>query len=406
MAASPTQATPTAPAGDTTIEGWTWADGTPVKAVTVKAAKEDKKLTAATPLPYDTKQHQNWSLLLDDGTAIGLSGEVTAQPPSPFFGLIALREGKTVNALNPSADPFATSRSSFVQEDAEHPGKGGPFPSLVAAAGKGFVFASTETFNGFGSDSPSTTLYRVDAVGGIPVKLATIEHPTVDGIRDRVKDLAVGPDETGAQRVYWTEGTTVREGTLRSMPLAGGALRTEGKGLEHPMPSAAGLFVERVEYAEPEALDTVTAIGTMKDGTFTPVLAPKQGSRFDPGSVSLSPDGGSLAIGEKIDVESDASARAIVVNPGTRAATVAAKDVLGGTALDWHSSAGRWVSSPGQRLTILGPGGAHTTTITGTTSTLAASLFRTADGGWSVLNVELAWAGDDVKPWVASLGGI
>lgn len=400
---SAAQASASAPDADTQVSTWTWADGSPVLATKATEPRLDRKVSTAVGLPSPQKVHENWLAVLPDGTPLGLAGGSTVKPATPYLGLIALKDGKTVNALDAAKDPFAKSKESIDPESELVSAAGGPFPTRVAVAGDGFVFASIENFEGFGGDIPSTTLYRVDAIGGAPTQLARIEHPKVDGFRNEVKDLVVGPDETGAQRVYWTEATSVQEGVLRSMPLAGGAIRTEGKGLEHPMPSAAGLFAIKVEYVD--TIAKATAVGSVKDGAFTPLLKGSintpQLDRF----ASVSPDGHSLAV--SLDPEgapADAALGGLLIDPTSRAATAVPTAFSGADDLGWTTTQGRWVGTIGDQLTFLSQGGSRATTVKGQRDTSDLSLFPGSQpGSWTLLNFHLPLV-EAPTSWLAPLG--
>ena len=402
-----------APATKTTVLGTTWADGSPIVAEIVRPLKATASVKASR-LPQSTKTQENWKAVLADGTPIGLSGGGPSEekPPPPYDGLIALKNGKTVNALDPATDMFKGSRASYVSENQAGGPKGGPFPTDIAAVGAGFVFLSAPSANW---DESRYELYRVDKVGGKPVLLKRFEASSKD--RYEVPgDLAIGEDADDSLRVYWSYGDSSGS-VIQSMPITGGAVRLDAKGAAFPMPTARGLYATSVgakDYAVTPN-DVVTGAGPVVNGKVKPLII-----ETHPNSTameaSVSSDGRYLAWvpdssgAQEYGEKSDDPVVAFSVDVTSNNVVAFTESSLGGLNKDGQTRGTSFVTGG---FCGLGLDGAVSLRRPGTTSDLAitgvpaAASFEVvastlSDGSVRLLAQSSAWT-PEVSGWVATL---
>lgn len=144
--------------------------------------------------------------------------------------------------------------------------KAGVKPYMAGLKNAAFVFVFGESVYAVTSVKGSDVLYRGNGLGKKPTKLGKIPG-----------SAALQRSYAGVQggRVFWTQRASVSSvhQNVMSMPVAGGAVRTEGKDVVNPVFTAKGVYaIQRAGGAADQDAATFRGIVKLSGGKTAPVL--------------------------------------------------------------------------------------------------------------------------------------
>lgn len=210
----------------TVSTGWSWAGGGAVKAKTV-GASQAKALGGAGWLKV---KHSTSRTFVE--TATTASGQ-----------LVGLDRGAVKLATKTGAKTY-----------------------MAGLKGASFVFVSGDTVYAVASVKGADVLYRGQGVGKKPTKLGKI--PGKAALKRSYAGVQGG-------RLFWTQRASVTSvhQNVMSMPVAGGATRTEGKDVVNPVFTAKGVYAtQRGGGAADQDAATFRGIVKLSGGKATRVL--------------------------------------------------------------------------------------------------------------------------------------
>jgi hypothetical protein len=260
------------------LEGWMWANGSPVRAT--------EGAVASTPAPDESKLvddgTDNWTLwssvsFTTNGDPLDVLTSPSAGVLQPTTSIVTVINGKVASPFAAGHDPFAGNAKT----QAKYPNftvgdplpaamKGMSWPVEVAPAPDGgFVFAAASTpadSGQSGTADGTVTLYSVDKIGGVPHKLGVASDGKLGAYAGH---LRVSGDEAGRPTVYWTVGDEPLTTNEWSLPLSGGPAREalkHGVGLGYVKGEPYGLALAI------DGRDQITAFGPVQDGKVVPLV--------------------------------------------------------------------------------------------------------------------------------------